>query len=98
MQGLFFLETRKKRFSFAALFALTFAIGLNAQAPATQSPSADADHLPPVSSKVSSLTASSPPGSAQTPSEATASSHGTSRSTTPCNRQTPARQSPSPAQ
>ncbi|WP_058186074.1 thioredoxin family protein [Terracidiphilus gabretensis] len=55
MYGLFFLETPKKRFSFAALFSLAFALSLNAQATAPQPSSADADHLPPVSAKISSL-------------------------------------------
>ena len=55
MYDLFFLETRKKRFSFALLFSLALVAPLNAQAPATQPPSADADHLPPVSAKISSL-------------------------------------------
>jgi Thioredoxin-like len=54
MHGLFFLETRKKRFLFAALFSLVLVISLNAQAPAAP-PSADADHLPSVSSKISTL-------------------------------------------
>ena len=55
MYDLFFLETRKNRFSLSALFSLALVISLNAQAPATQPASPDADHLPSVSAKISSL-------------------------------------------
>src|ERR1700721_4471849 len=54
MQGLFFLETRKKRFSLSALFSFALVVSLNAQAPLAP-PSADADHLRSASSKISTL-------------------------------------------